>query len=38
VIDSALWRDVRHALRVARLNAGFSSMVALTIASASDRH
>jgi hypothetical protein len=32
VIDSALWRDVRHALRVARLNAGFSSMVALTIA------
>jgi hypothetical protein len=32
VIDGALWRDIRHAARVARMNAGFSSMVALTIA------
>jgi predicted permease len=32
MIGDALWRDVRHAVRVARLNAGFSAMVALTIA------
>src|SRR4029079_233999 len=32
VIGGALWRDIRHAARVARMNAGFSTMVALTIA------
>ena len=32
MIGGALWRDIRHAARVARMNAGFSTMVALTIA------